>query len=264
MRVLWRFNGCLFKECVVKSSSVVRKLVIVAALLEFACPLQALGDEQMGECFTNSVGMKFVRIDAGEFGMGQVNIPLPWELMPHTGGAGDRMSCLRDGDFDERPVHAVKISRPFYIGVYEVTNFQYELFDPGHAKLRAKDEGLSKDGDEAVVNVNWYDAQAFCRWLSDKEGRPYRLPTEAEWEYSCRAGTTTHYYAGDVLPKEFYKNQHETTGNLSRSGWARRLLMPGGFMICTAMWRSGALIGMVLIRAAYRWIPSGMLRGNSG
>jgi formylglycine-generating enzyme required for sulfatase activity len=137
------------------------------------------------------------------------------------------MSCLREGDFDEKPVHTVRISSPFFIGICEVTNFQYELFDPAHKRLRGKDEGLSRDDDEAAANVNWYDAQAFCRWLSEKEGRPYRLPTEAEWEYACRAGTSTNYYAGDVLPRQFYKNQHETKG-------PEPLLMPGGFMTCTA------------------------------
>jgi hypothetical protein len=100
----------------------------------------------------------------------------------------------------------VTISRPFYAGVCEVTNTQYELFDPEHKKLRGKDRGLSEEDDEAVINVNWYEARKFCRWLSDKENMPYRLPTEAEWEYACRAGTTTHYHTGDILPDPFHKN----------------------------------------------------------
>ena len=119
---------------------------------------------------------------------------------------------LSVGDFDEKPVHDVTITRPFYMGVCEVTNFQYELFDSRHKALRGKDNGLSQDDAEAVINVNWYDAQAFCRWLSDKEGLPYRLPTEAEWEYACRAGTTTNYHAGDMLPRQYHKNQGRTGG----------------------------------------------------
>ncbi len=151
--------------------------------------------------YTNTVGMKFVRVEPGTFQMGQLST-LPWEILPHNHGRGDRIDGLREGDFDERPVHTVKISKPFYIGICEVTNAQYELFDPGHKVLRGK-QGFSKDDDEAVVNVNWYDAQRFCMWLFKKEGLSYRLPTEAEWEYACRAGTTTNYYTGDMLPDQF-------------------------------------------------------------
>jgi hypothetical protein len=115
------------------------------------------------------------------------------------------MDTLRPGDYDEKPVHAVKITKPFYMAVFEVTNFQYEMFDNNHKLARGKQDVLSKDDDEAVIFVNWYHAKAFCDWLSRKEGLPYRLPTEAEWEYACRAGTTTHYHPGNVLPKEFIK-----------------------------------------------------------
>ncbi|HUW19307.1 MAG TPA: SUMF1/EgtB/PvdO family nonheme iron enzyme [Sedimentisphaerales bacterium] len=151
--------------------------------------------------FTNSIGMKFVRLRPGKFVMGQLRAPLPPEILPEFRGRG-LFDNLSEGDFDEKPVHSVKITRPFYIGVYEVTNKQYELFDAEHKELRGKN-GFSREDDEAVINVSWYDAQAFCRWLSDKDGLPYRLPTEAEWEYACRAGTKTNYYAGDILPDAF-------------------------------------------------------------
>ncbi|HUT36393.1 MAG TPA: SUMF1/EgtB/PvdO family nonheme iron enzyme [Planctomycetota bacterium] len=132
--------------------------------------------------YTNSIGMKMVQIEAGSF----------------QRGSGE-------GEFDEKPVHKVTISRPFGLGSTEVTNAQYEQFDPEHRKLRGK-LGFSKDDDEAVVFVSWEDAVAFCQWLGKKEGEPYRLPTEAEWEYACRAGTTTPYHTGDKLPKAFHEN----------------------------------------------------------
>jgi formylglycine-generating enzyme len=154
-----------------------------------------------GTFWTNSIGMVFARIEPGSFMMGN-DQPLPAELThdyPHRA----------KGDFDERPVHEVAITRPFYMGVFEATNAQFELFDPGHASLRGK-QGFSREDDEAVVFVDWAAAVAFCNWLSEKEGRPYRLPTEAEWEYACRAGTTTAFSTGDVLPAACLKNARET------------------------------------------------------
>ena len=154
--------------------------------------------------YTNSMGMKFVQVEPGIFEMGQLKTPLPSEVLPslESGYGGGYFDLLANGDFDERPVHTVKISKPFYMGSFEVTNFQYELFEREHKLLRGKN-GLSKGDDEPVIFVNWYQARAFCDWLSEKEGLPYRLPTEAEWEYACRADTTTNFYTGDTLPKEF-------------------------------------------------------------
>jgi len=150
----------------------------------------------------NSIGMRLARIEAGTFTMGGCRTPLPEEL---TDGRPHRAN----GDYDERPAHQVSFSRPFYLGVYEVTNAQYEQFDPEHRKLRGK-LGFSKGDDEAAVFVSWHEAAAFCRWLSEKEGLPYRLPTEAEWAYACRAGTDTHFHTGDALPEAFHKNVRES------------------------------------------------------
>ncbi|MHC4157254.1 MAG: formylglycine-generating enzyme family protein [Planctomycetota bacterium] len=176
-------------------------------VLGLVCPAGGRAAEMPTEReYTNSLGMKFVRIEPGTFEMGQLDTPLPLEVV--RPGA----DFLSVGDFDERPVHDVTITKPFYMGVCEVTNFEYELFDTRHKLLRGKDNGLSEDDDEAVINVNWYDAQTFCRWLSDREGLPYRLPTEAEWEYACRAGTTSNYHTGDILPEQYHKNQRRTGG----------------------------------------------------
>lgn len=109
-------------------------------------------------------------------------------------------------DYDEAPVHKVTIGKPFRMSETEITNAQFEEFMPGHRSLRGKD-GFSYEDEEAVVNVSYDDATAYCRWLSEKTGRNYRLPTEAEWEYACRAGTYTLYYTGDGLPENMQKNQ---------------------------------------------------------
>ena len=141
-------------------------------------------DRQEMDWIENSLGMTLMEIPAGEFQMGQL-----------------------DGrDCDERPVHAVRITRPFFLSECPVTNAQYEMFDPAHREFRGK-RGVSHKDEEAVTYVSWHDAMAFCRWLSEREGRTYRLPTEAEWEYACRAGTTTAYWPGDELPEAFCRNQ---------------------------------------------------------
>lgn len=98
---------------------------------------------------------------------------------------------------DEFPTRQVTITYDFEISKYEVTNAQYEKYDPKHAELRGKAVGISADDNEAVVYVNWYDAVGYCRWLSSRDAEyDYRLPTEAEWEYACRAGTRTPYNDG--------------------------------------------------------------------
>ena len=142
------------------------------------------------ETEVNSIGMKLRPIECGCFLMGN-DRPLPGHLLS--------ASCFRHGDFDERPVHRATISQPFYMSECQITNAQFEQFDPAHEKLRGK-LGFSIEDDEAVVFVSWHEASAFCEWLSGREGKSYRLPTEAEWEYACRAGTTTAFHTGDTIP----------------------------------------------------------------
>ncbi len=159
-----------------------------------------------GKTFTNSIGMTLVRIDPGTFSMGTPEEPLPDSLThPKEANGADRIYVPKTGDFDEHPIHQVTLTKPFFMGTTEVTNQQYEEFDPLHAYLRGK-YGFSIDQDEAVVFVSWDEATAFCEWLSKKEGLPYRLPTEAEWEYACRAGTSSPFSSGDTLPEGCVKN----------------------------------------------------------
>ena len=161
----------------------------LSALLLAAATLPA------AEPTTNSLGMKLVRIEAGSFTMGQDGPPMEDYLRSKRFGeiwkANDRI------DFDEKPAHAVTISQPFFMGVTEVTLGQFREFDPNFKKVSGKSR---LNDDDAARGVTWDKAVAFCEWLSKKEGKTYRLPTEAEWEYACRAGSKTLFNTGDTLP----------------------------------------------------------------
>ena len=129
------------------------------------------------------LGFKLVQVPAGTFQMGQA-----------------------DGAWDERVVHRVTLTRGFAMSATQITNAQYELYDPNHKR----GQHISTGDDEAVVNVTYSDAVGFTRWLSEREGKSYRLPTEAEWEYAARAGTLSVYPTGDVLPPAYWKYQQPT------------------------------------------------------
>jgi formylglycine-generating enzyme required for sulfatase activity len=130
------------------------------------------------------VKMELVLIPAGEFVMGEPA-----------------------GYLDEMPQSAVRVDRPFWIGKTEVTNEQYRCFDPSH------DSGVEpmlwlkwhpghlpplSQPLQPVCRVSWEEAKAFCRWLSEKSGKKFSLPDEAEWEWACRAGTDTAWGYGPM------------------------------------------------------------------
>ncbi|MBN1342639.1 MAG: SUMF1/EgtB/PvdO family nonheme iron enzyme [Phycisphaerae bacterium] len=129
------------------------------------------------------VKLELVRIPAGQFVMGDSN-----------------------GDLDERPSACVTIDRPFWMGRFEVTNEQFRRFDPSHdsrfepgdfIQLGIKERGyLVNRARQPVVRVSWHQASAFCRWLSARAGEAFNLPTEAQWEYACRAGTSSPFWHG--------------------------------------------------------------------
>ena len=97
---------------------------------------------------------------------------------------------------DEQPVHEVVINYDFEIAKYPVTFEEYDLFCEDTGREKPDDEGWGR-GKRPVINVSWNDAKEYCKWISKKTGENYRLPTEAEWEYSCRAGTTTKWSFGN-------------------------------------------------------------------
>jgi formylglycine-generating enzyme required for sulfatase activity len=120
------------------------------------------------------VAMDFVLIPAGRFHMGSP--------------AGERSR-----DSDEGPLHQVEISKPFYMGKYEVTQKQYEAVLGYNRKVKFRGPDLP------VENVEWGQCQMFCSALSNKTDSKMRLPTEAEWEYACRAGTDTPFNTGSTI-----------------------------------------------------------------
>ena len=131
------------------------------------------------------VTMKFLVIPAGKFVMGDLA-----------------------GFEDEWRQAVVTISRPFYLGRVEVTNRQFACFNPqhdsGYIDARGKDRtsrGYPVNGPEQpVVRVTWHEARAFCQWLAQRTGLRATLPTEAEWEWACRAGTATRWSFGEYVP----------------------------------------------------------------
>jgi uncharacterized protein (TIGR02996 family) len=154
--------------------------------------LLASGVQPCVPALTNSVGMKLALIPPGRF------------LMGSDAGEKDR----QDG---ESPRHEVEITSAFYLGVYQVTQEQYEKvmgINPSQFTSSGSRSDRVADLDTRsfpVDSVSWEQAVAFCQKLSTlgkEKGRVYRLPTEAEWEYACRAGTSAAYFFGDFFTSE--------------------------------------------------------------
>lgn len=185
-------------------------LIAASALIHFA-PATSLREEFPRQVApvserTNSIGMVMALVPKGKFRMGS-----PVEEL-------GRLS-------NEGPIHTVEISRDYWMGKYEVTRGQFSRFvlETGYVTEAERDVGggfglnfgtgkveqmsglswrdprfpeFSPSDDHPVMLVSWSDAEAFCKWLSRREGRPYRLPTEAEWEYAARGGAPSPYHFG--------------------------------------------------------------------
>jgi serine/threonine protein kinase len=155
--------------------------------------------------YTNSMGMKFRLIPPGEFMMGlsptEITTILK-ELEENAGTDFDKFSVQSSG-----PRHRVRLTEPFYMGEFEVTVGQYQQFADSPQGQAIKTDGTrfiwkqfvreETGGRQAVVGLSWNEADAFCQWLQEREKLSYDLPTEAQWEYACRAGSQTSWSFGD-------------------------------------------------------------------
>ena len=141
-----------------------------------------LGEYQKSIDLGNGVKLELIKVPAGRFLMGSTR------------------------NNNEKPVSAQTVEKAFWIGRFEITNRQFSLFRPEHDSRMEHYHGWihSRMGyplngpDQPVVRVSWLDAMNFCRWISEKTGLNFSLPTEAEWEWACRAGTNTAYSFGDM------------------------------------------------------------------
>jgi len=168
----------------------------------------------------NSIGMKFMLIPPGEFDMGSSEAEAAKLLAQAR--ARNAAQWYIDRLPSEAPKHRVRITKPFWLGRHEVTRGQFRRFvdDRGYRTEAERDGkggsawvngqlkqdprfvwngdlGFEQTDEHPVVNVSWNDVTAFCAWLSQKEGEVSLLPSESQWEYACRGGTTTTWYAGE-------------------------------------------------------------------
>ena len=152
----------------------------------WVAPFAQTARPEVGARQTNSLGMELVYCPAGEFAMGSP----PEEKMRQ----------------EEERVHKVRITRGFYLGRTEVTQAQW-------SSLMEVNRSRDKGDRLPVQNVSWKEASEFCRRLSQREGKSYRLPTEAEWEYACRAGAQGAWEPADPVQDQawFADNSDETT-----------------------------------------------------
>jgi len=176
--VVEKMKNCVLKKCL---------LPFFCLLMIFLVLVPAASAEQI---FTDpETGMEFVWVPGGTFQMGQTGLEKE-DLVKVMGADKFDKYCAC-----ELPRHKVVVDG-FWMGMFEVTNLQYRFFKPDHDSKSYDGHSLNVDN-QPVVEVSCYDAIAYAEWLSSKSRRKFSLPSEAEWEYACRAGTTTVCFWGD-------------------------------------------------------------------
>jgi formylglycine-generating enzyme required for sulfatase activity len=135
----------------------------------------------------------------------------------HMGSPGKEQGRFAD----EGPRHKVILTRPFFLGVFQVTQAQWR-------QVIGTNPSNFPGEDHPVERVAWEEAREFCRSLSAKEKRVYRLPSEAEWEFACRAGTTTPFYFGEILTDRLANYDANVTYAHSPRGTYRQHTLPVG------------------------------------
>jgi formylglycine-generating enzyme required for sulfatase activity len=129
----------------------------------------------------------------GTWGLGEP-LPMPeLERVPPFGAPEQFIMGSSTGDTDEQPPQPVTIAQPFLLGATEVTFAEYDAFCDATGRQRAYDLGRPDRASRPAINVDWYDAKAYANWLGAMTQQECRLPSEAEWEYAARAGTTTEF-----------------------------------------------------------------------
>ena len=200
--------------------------------------LRSLGQPPI---LTASTGMQLKLISAETFMMGS------GRSAKEIADKYEKFDAKEEYYTDEHPQHRVTLTKPFYMGIHEVTRGQFAAFvrdqnyrteaerdgeggygwNEADGKFEGRDPkydwrntGFAYTDGHPVVNVSWNDAVAYCEWLSKQEGPTYRLPTEAEWEYARRAGSTTDFHNGDD-PEQLARVSNTADGTAKRkhSSW---------------------------------------------
>ncbi|MEM7727590.1 MAG: bifunctional serine/threonine-protein kinase/formylglycine-generating enzyme family protein [Cyanobacteria bacterium P01_A01_bin.45] len=153
----------------------------------------------------------------------ELNENINVEMISIPGGSFMMGSRDYEGDADERPQHQVNM-KPFFMGKYPITQAQWKVvssfpivnhpLNPNPSKFK----GINRP----VENVSWYEAKEFCKRLSRKTGRDYRLPSEAEWEYACRAGTSTPFHFGEIITTDYVNCSSTDTYAFESKGKQRK------------------------------------------